>query len=152
MASNRDVPLMAALGALVIASCTSTAPPAPKGEECDGVWQSGDTDRVCVPAPPTGGATGNGGASMGGMAGVIPDIGTGGTGGTIPDIGTGGTGGGAVGGTGVGATAGSGAVAGDGSGAVAGMGMGGTDATGGTVATGGVGGSSTPTTLGTIIV
>jgi hypothetical protein len=150
--TNRDVPLLAALGAVVIASCTSTAPP-PKAEECDGVWQSGDTDKVCVPAPPSGGANGNGGASMGGMAGVIPNL-SGGTGGTIPNL-SGGTGTGAVGGTGSGGVAGDGsggAIAGDGSGAVAGVGvgMGGTVSSGGAVATGGTG--ATPTTLGTIIV
>ena len=84
--TNHDGPLLFALSAIVIVACTSTAPP-PKEEECDGVWQSGDTDRVCVPAPPTGGATGNGGASMGGIAGVVPNLGTGGssTGGSVPN-------------------------------------------------------------------
>jgi hypothetical protein len=151
----RDVHLAWALGAVVIASCTSTAVTNQPPEQENCIWQNGDDMEVCVPPPPTGGATGNGGANMSGTAGVVPDLGTGGSsGGSVPTLGgNGGSGTGAVGGTGTGASAG------DGSSAAAGVGNGGTGEMGGMVGIGGTGTSGTGTggtgmgtTLGTIVV
>jgi hypothetical protein len=148
----RDVLPASVLCAIVIASCTSTAPPVPEkdaGADCVctvpgsmecGHWQSGDDMQVCVPMPPPG-SGGTSGTGSGGTAGVIPDLGMGGSSG-VPSLGgSGGSGAGA--GVGSGLTGGVGATAGDGSGAMAGA---------GNVATGGSGGAPVVTTLGTIVV
>ena len=154
MAWKHHIPIVL-FGSVVIANCTSTAPPpAQEEEECNGVWQSGDTDRICRTDVPGGGTSGNAGSGYGAMAGVVPNLGTGGsTGGSVPTLGgNGGSGSGAeagVGNVGQGGVAGVGigGVGGDGTGAVAGSGN-----PGGMGMTGGTGGTGAPVVLGRIQV
>jgi hypothetical protein len=140
-------------GAAVLANCTSTAPPAPSGEEkCDGVWQYGDQERICR-TDVGAGSTGVSGSGVGGGAAGIPNLGTGGTtGGTVPMLGgNGGSGAGTGAEAGVG-NVGQGGVAGAGIGGVAGDGSAGVGNAGGAAPTGGTGGTGAAVVLGRIQV
>jgi hypothetical protein len=122
------------LGAAVIASCSSTQPPAE--QQCE-FKKDSQGNLVCVEVTGSGGSSATGGASgSAGAGGTVPNLGTGGT---VPNLGTGGTAG-STGGTGASAGSGSGAIGGGGSGVGA---TGGSDPTAGSgvIASGGSSGS-----------
>jgi hypothetical protein len=125
--------------AVVIASCSQTAPPTE--QQCD-FKKDAQGNLVCVEVMgSSGGSSAMGGASgTAGGGGTVPNLGSGGSGGTVPNLGTGGSTGGA-GGSGSAAGSGSGSIGGGGSGVGA---TGGSDPTAGTgvIASGGSGGSA----------